>query len=274
MSSTADLDTAVAFLESRGLLDNADLIGLLYGMQSRPEPIRALLCLRADQPAGVMWINDDCRTAQSYVRMDAVDGEAVNALLGSLPEGHEGYYRLHRPHIQRHFGSLTGAAKVHVDINFSVSAAGFAPVAGEEVVEVGQGDAGLFDGCEAWVKGALHRLGEDGLRAFAILRRGRVAASALMGPVIPRGGRDYGIVGIAAVYTEPGHRRARLGKRLVSHMTEIIVQQGGTAVYWTTPDNTASRRLAESLGYRQYGTIEDYTWRKPCTRYTRSKSGT
>jgi len=72
----------------------------------------------------------------------------------------------------------------------------------------------------------------------------------------------WGITSIAALYTEQRYRRMGLGKRLVSHVVELILAEGHTPVYWTTPDNVASQGLAEGLGFRRYGTTVDYLWRK------------
>jgi predicted GNAT family acetyltransferase len=53
-----------------------------------------------------------------------------------------------------------------------------------------------------------------------------------------------------------------LGKRLVSHVTEIILQDGNVPIYWTEPENIASQSLAKSLGYYQIGQKIIYRWRK------------
>jgi RimJ/RimL family protein N-acetyltransferase len=62
-----------------------------------------------------------------------------------------------------------------------------------------------------------------------------------------------------AVVTSPAHRERGLAKRLVAQATRAIHAHDATALYLHAPENEASRRVADNVGYR------DVSWRMTTT---------
>ncbi len=270
-ASLADFDEIAAFLEQRGLAQNVAILQPMHPEMWAWEEWSVLLCRRGRQIAGVETVFDHRKsrrpsgwkpTSDYEGSMDCVDKWAVKALVAALPPG-RGRFRLLRPVVQEYFDQLPGVERGDADFYFTVSPERFRPVAGEGVIELTAADGALFEGCERAALGdplALVREGSG--RKFAILRRGRVAASAGVGSMTPHTGTKREVIAISGVFTEPQYRRLGLGKRLVSHVTELILSDGNVPIYWTEPDNLPSQALARGLGYWQFGEMTTYFWRK------------
>jgi GNAT superfamily N-acetyltransferase len=268
IASDADRGEILRLLEARGLVENwSVIVDVATAPPAREDGCdRVVLCRAGERIAGVAGIRSNAGTKRNeddpdyYVSMEATEGGAVAALVEALPTGELGYFDLYRPIVQEHLDGLPGLIRWECDLYFTASAERFRPVAGEEVIEVTAADAYLFEGCEhppLW-----ENMGEES-RRFAILRDGRVAASTGFAPMTPRGATSRRAVAISGLRTQTPHRRQGLGRRLVSHLTEMILREGNVPMYWTEPDNVASRRLCESLGYWQCAQNVRYKWRRP-----------
>lgn len=270
VSSERDWTAVRHYLSSQWLHENAQLARLVHETPEHRDTQRVLVVKRGDGIRGVVWLNEVAGSPEwDFVTlMEVEDTAVVESVMESLPKDKAGYFKLHRRAAQDYFSKLPGVKVMHTEITFTVTRLLFEPVDGEEVVEVTKNDTHFFEGCNGWAGSALDQIGIAGRRAFAIIRDGRVATSAIMGPILTSPDRETSVAGVAAVYTEEPYRRMGLGKRLVSYMTEAALQDHKYVHYWTTPDNTASQALAESLGYWQSGTVVDYIWRTRCIRST------
>ncbi|HIE26401.1 TPA: GNAT family N-acetyltransferase [Candidatus Poribacteria bacterium] len=193
------------------------------------------------------------------VRMDAEDASAAEAMIAALPSNQLGHFTIFRPLIQEYFEALPGMERSEGDLYFTVSLERFRPVAGEEVIELTAADAGLFEGCERQRR--WEDMGEEH-RVFGIVRDGKVATSTGVAPITPAIATKRRVIAISGLYTETRYRRMGLGKRLVSYVTELILQDGHAPLYWTEPDKVASQSLAQGLGYWQIAQNMTYLWRK------------
>lgn len=57
---------------------------------------------------------------------------------------------------------------------------------------------------------------------------------------------------IDSVWVAPDRRGAGVGRRTVGSVTQAILKDGKVALYRTRPDNVASIRVAESVGFRRF----------------------
>jgi len=267
IASNPDREEIFAFLEKQGSVLNAWLIWEVSdAFQYNPDGISVLICRLGDEIVGVAHILDWIKTPPgpsgwkpNYdydVRMDAVDREAVEALVEAFPIGLLGHFWIFRPMIQEYFQELSDATHTDGDLYFTVSPEHFRPVTGEKVIELTAADAHLFEGCEK------QRSWEDGDHIFAIIRNDRVATSVSLGFVTPKTAIKNRVEAIMDLYTETKYRRMDLGSQLVSHVTEVILHNNHVPVYWTEPENIASQALAKGLGYFQVGKAIFYRWRR------------
>lgn len=270
IASSKDHEEVIAFLERQGLLENAWLIWDIFTVfQYNPDGIYSvLICRLHDDIVGVACILDYRKMPPSPSgskpdhdydsRIDAVNRDAVKALLEAFPTDALGNFSIFRPMIQEYFRELPDAKRMEGDLYFSVSAKHFRAVTGESVIELTANDVGLFEGCEkkrSWEYSKSP--------VFAMMRDDRVATSVRVGAVIPKTARTKRrVIAITGLYTETKYRRMGLGRQLVSHVTGKILNDGNVPVYWTEPENIASQSLAKSLGYWQIGQIITYRWRK------------
>lgn len=269
IASSQDHEKVIAFLEKQGLLENSWLIrSVSDAFQYNPDYISVVICQLHDELAGVAYIldyrklpPDPARDKMDYnceVNIDAVNHEAFKTLLGIFPDDTRGNSQIFRPIIQECFRELPNAKGMEDDFYFTVSAKTFQPVKGENVIELTANDIGLFEGCEEPLSWEYNRS-----PVFAIIRNGRVATSVVVFDVIPRiAGAKHRVIAVSGLYTETKYRRMGLGKQLVSHVTEKILNDGNLPIYWTDPKNIASQSLAKSLGYWQFGQKIIYRWGK------------
>lgn len=272
VASSAECEEILAFLEWRGLLENARLMWTVYQVLRWPRSWYAVvLCWRGDELAGVADILyqtkvPDEERAPGFkpdhdyrVSMDAADRRAIGALLQTLPTDELGVFDTYRPLIQKYLDRLPGVICKQGDLYYTASCDRFRPVAGEEVRELTTADAHLFEGCERQPQWQDY---DEQHRIFAIVRDGKAVTSVGNAPATPPGIRPA-VVMISGLNTETRYRRQGLARRLVSHVTEMILRDGNVPMYWTEPDNIASQRLAKGLGYWQYAQQKQYRWRKP-----------
>jgi len=271
-ASTSDREETVDFLERRGMLENIWLLRFAQDAFRLPEIYQVLLCRVNEELTGVALISDlsNLRPLSTGKRpydyeawMDCVDRDAVQSLVEALPPARTGRFVLMRPVLHEYFNDLPGVGRGRTDYYFTVSPERFRPVEGEEVIELTPADGALFEGTErAARRNPLHNLKGD-TRMFAILRKGRAATSAATRLLTRSANTGHGVRTIDTVITESCCRNLGLGKRLVSHMTKLILAEGHAPTYWTDPDNFASQALAKALGYWQYASEITYLWRKP-----------
>ena len=272
VATTAESEEILAFLERRGVLENAWLMSAVYNAFRWPEDCVAMIvCRSGDELVGVAYVMyqtkvPDEQRAPGFkpdhdynVQMDAVDCPAMEALMEILPTHELGVSWASRPLIKKCFDGLAGVIRKPGDFYYTVSRTRFRPVAGEEVRELTAADAHLFEGCERQPQWKAY---DERHRIFAIVREGRAATSVGVQPVTPPDTTPR-VIAISGLHTETAYRRQGLAKRLVSHVTEMILRDGDVPMYWTEPDNIASQRLAKGLGYRQYARQKQYRWRKP-----------
>jgi len=272
IASRSDWENIFAFLDRQGLAENAWLIGSVFAALQRDEVWdTVLVCRRLHQLVSVAYMLDQTKVpvearAPGYnpghdydVRMDAEDASAVEAMITAFPSNQLGSFQLYNPLIQTYFEALPGLVRREEgDFYFTVSLERFCPVVSEEVVELTEADAGLFEGCERqpnW-----EYMGES--RRFGIVRDGKAVTSLGSTPLTPAAESKRRVRTIGALYTETPYRRQGLAKRLVSHVTEFILRDGDAPLYWTEPDNAASQALAQGLGYWQIAQGMRYLWRK------------
>lgn len=272
IASSSDQKEVLAFLEKQELIVHAWLIReVSHALQRYTDWESVVICRLHDELVGVAHIIDQRKFPEDArqpgfkpgndyeVRMDAVDRKTVEALIEAFPIDALGEFWIFRPMIQEYLQELPNATRTDGDLYFTVSPECFRPVTGEEVIELTAADAHLFEGCEKQ-----HLLDHDPERSrpFAIIRNSRVATSVGTFVAKPKTETKNQTTGISDLYTETQYRRMGLGKQLVSHVTEIILHDGHDPIYWTEPENTASRALAMKLGYQQVGQVMVFHWVK------------
>ncbi len=87
------------------------------------------------------------------------------------------------------------------------------------------------------------------VRTFGVIDRGRLLARCLTtwAPV----GIERQIGTVWSVFTDPAFRGRGLGRAVVAAATAAILDSGRAARYFAFSDNTPSRRICHSLGYRE-----------------------
>ena len=56
---------------------------------------------------------------------------------------------------------------------------------------------------------------------------------------------------VDSVWVHPGRRGQGLGRRIVASVVQLILEDGKSAIYATSVDNTASQRIATAVGFKQ-----------------------
>jgi len=87
---------------------------------------------------------------------------------------------------------------------------------------------------------------QHGARAFAVRRQGRVTSACFVYPNFET------IWEVAGVFTQPEYRGQGHAKSVVSAALRYLATANRQARYQTTADNTASLRLASSLGLEEF----------------------
>jgi GNAT superfamily N-acetyltransferase len=225
----------------------------------------ALVCRSSGRVAGALSLYLEALPGKSpyyVIYMDALNATAAESLAMSLPAGAVSYFRLLTRETQQCLEALPGASGREHWLYFTVTRERFRPVGGEKVVALTEADRMLFQG-----SGQEPRWQHmDPLRPiFAIVRDGKVACQARCGPFTPALAMRPQVWSISGLYTETPHRRQGLARRLVSHLTDLVLREreGNLLIYGTVPDNTASQRLCQGLGYSQYAKEVWYQWQRP-----------
>jgi GNAT superfamily N-acetyltransferase len=258
-----DFGQIQSFLKRRPL-ETAFLIqSVWYALGDPGHPGAVLVCRHGSQIEGVAFSvarsgREGASPRTLDVQMDAASPGAAGALVAALPEGTTLHVQVFAPAVEQFLDSLRGVQRHEDDVYYTVSPDEFRPTTGPDVVELTEADAWLFDGCEQEPNWEYR---DEESRLFAVILNGGVAASVASTPITPEGAADPRAVSVGALYTESRYRRRGLAKRLVSHVTELILRDGNVPAYWTGPANLASRRLCEGLGYRHYAQNVNYVWR-------------
>jgi ribosomal protein S18 acetylase RimI-like enzyme len=258
-----ELRQVVDFLENHALEENAWLIWSVYDRMRFPADwCKILVCRRGEDIVGAAEVLTEPQGPNPQdlmMGLDAVDSDAARAIVDSLPSGRTIRINTYSRIVQEYLDSIPGIERSQTDYFYTVSPDQFRAVDGDEVVELTPADAHLFDGLEQqphWENA------DHGGRIFAIIKDGIPTASLWTGTLINERITTRRTATICAVYVESAYRERGLGKRLVSHVTGLILADSDTPLYWTSPDNIASQSLCRSLGYHQYATNVRYVWRK------------
>jgi len=263
VATHGDRREILKFLERR-LAHNAWVIqGVHDALQDPQDFWSVVVCRRRGKVIGAAHVMRVVASQTGYAyaaQMDGARPQAVEVMTEALPAGEVGQFRLFTRPTQRYFDGLPGAERSEGDLFFTVSAQRFRPVAGEEVVEIAEPRSDLFERCEQQPVWANF---DHGGRLFCIVVGGRAVSSAWSSALTPKGPTERRVRTIGALYTETPYRCKGFGRRLVSHMTERILNGGDVPIYWTEPENIASQRLCKSLGFRQYAQEVRYLWCRP-----------
>jgi len=260
-ASASEHQEVLGFHEKRGLAQTAWLAwNVEDALAVGGDWVWIVVCRLGDEIAGVAgitWSPEKGIEAGYQARADAVDHEAAAALVREFPLGAPGSVSLFDPMMQDYFSRLPGAVRSDCDIYYTVDAEKFRPVGEEQVAELTAADAGLFEGCERqphWEDAPMEQ------RLFAIVRDGKAASSVCTSPIGPRMPSGRRAASVGALHTETPHRRKGLARRIVSHVTELILREGNLPIYWTEPENVPSQNLAWGLGYWQYAQEARFKW--------------
>jgi len=276
IATCAERTETLNFLEACGLAENSLLLQSLEpAFADAYDWGKVLLNRRAGVLVGVAHhyrSNPSTWTPSCGYRayIEAIDHDAVSALVEAFPTGMPGRLSALSPIVQSYFQALPGVAARVGDPNFTVTPETFTPVNGELVIELSAADMALFDGCERNRKNlALNFEFNAKSHLFAVIVDGKAVTAAWLG-VFARG-NHRNVQSISSLETETPYRRRGYGRRLVSHLTELILRDGDVPLFWTEPDNLASQRLAANLGYRRFGTLMWYSWEDAASIMNREK---
>ncbi len=222
---------------------------------------------RAGEIVGVMALSHDPEPApwreHQYdltAKVEADDGEAVLALLDTLPAGKLVHFTVYSPQVQTALDRVPDIERYPIGPRLTVTEARFRPVVTEGIREVTSADAALFEGLEQppW-----DFEGERGGRHFALVREGRALSRAAWIPLTMEPVFSPPIIRITYVATVEARRRQGLGRQVVSCVTDLALRAGARPMYWTSLENYPSQSLAKSLGYEEFAHTVCYVWRKP-----------
>lgn len=276
--SESDREAIYRFLEERGALQNAWMIHRMDGSPLNANEFGRIILWRGEHNiCGVAKIDQYPESMRPVnikynyaIYLDASDCSTLDSIIKELPEDKIGSFQMvFNPQIQDYLAALPESVRWDGDVYFSIDLKSFRPATGEEVIQVTPERAGLFARCEwrpRWESAPPRS------RIYAILRQGGVATSASYSPITPRLPSGRKVVAVCALYTETRYRKQGLARRLVSYMTDLILQDGNIPMYWTEPDNTPSLHICRGLGYTQYGRSAAFVWRKPGNHYDREKT--
>jgi|GEM_PF-1213845 len=261
-TSSTDFSEAMTFLEMRGIISRTGIIDSMWSVLQDRKIGKVFVCRIHGELSGVgCFYHTETPAFEHVSYVDGVDYKTAQVIAEYLPDGQKEYLISNGRHTQEYFAHLHGSNLDRTELHYTVSQDCFQPVCIGNIVELTSTNLSLLEGCEAPID--RNRIERDStIQWYANISKGRIVATALIGPAIINADRDYGIIGIAAVYTEKPFRRQGFGRQLVSSLTENILQAGKRPAYWTTPDNAISQRLIEGLGYTSCEKVACYYLRR------------
>jgi len=242
---------AIALLRSDPLRHLVALKMLtLYGDQAELKLVRGLAgwALSATFPIHVTEFDrKNYPSAAFFVVMDGTDPAAMIPLLGELPRA-KVIVKTSHDAVAQHAVSHQGGRALRAFTSFTGSEgvrAGNIDNVTEEV-NLTQDVADALIAAGGYGQTELDEAFEHGARSFVVRRRGRVISACFVYP-------NFEIIWeIAGVFTHPEHRGHGHAKSVVTAALRQLAAANLLARYQTTSDNTASLRLASSLGLREF----------------------
>lgn len=186
-------------------------------------------------------------SAEFFVLMDGTDTPAMIQLLADLPRT-EVIVKTSHPPVAEHAVSNLGGRALRTFISFTAGAgargASVAVVTEEAKLTPDVADALVAAG--GYGQTELAEAFQQGARSFAVRRGGRALSACFVYPNFET------IWEVAGVFTQPEHRGQGLAKSVVSAALQYLAAARLRARYQVTADNTASLRLASSLGLEEF----------------------
>jgi ribosomal protein S18 acetylase RimI-like enzyme len=171
-----------------------------------------------------------------------------------VPRGKNLLFKLNDPRHQPALRSFFSMSRVTAFVSYTAAAGRMYTIA-DDVTASGTPD----DRCLDMYAGLGHSRAEveplfanGQARSFTAFQNLTPAASCF---TFPNYGRIHEIGG---VYTDPGHRRSGLGRKVVEAALHHLGNSGFLARYQVQEDNRASTRLAESIGLTRVVTYEHW----------------
>lgn len=261
LTTSDEKSKAINFLKRTSFINNVDFIDVVNTSFLQSESYQLIAAYSDDEIVGIIGLRHYTDNPYSYfVQVAASDIETIQFLLLFVPKGENARIRVTTTLAAQYLTGLPYAKKDQVDVYFMADKSTIIPVPYGEIIPMGKGHIPLFDGCEGWAKFSLIRGNYSPNEIYALLRDGKVASSAIIGPIFEDPNGEKNVAGIAAFYTEEKYRRKGLGKQLISFLTELLLKKNDTVLYYTTPDNYASQNLARSLGYIEVFKSTDFLW--------------
>lgn len=252
------LARAVAFLENDPLRNIVLLKTLCYYPQ-------ATHCHFMEGPAGagaLLLLPGDASSfdRRSYPGTDhvvfiaATDPDVLPELLQHVPRGKRLLFKLMDPHDRLQVSRFFGLERATAYVSYTAPAGRRYPAALDVAVSGNPSDA-----CRDLYAAMGHsreelnlRFAQGQARSFTVYENKKPLASCFTFP-------NYGrIHEIAGVYSDAGHRRRGLARKVVETALHHLGDTGLWARYQVQEDNRASVRLAESIGLRHVVTYEHW----------------
>lgn len=192
------------------------------------------------------------------VMMDTDCPDTLEAMLTHLPERRRLCFLVQRPWFAPRVVSLFPGERLKSEIYYSLHPADFRPYLGWPVTQLGVQHAKLLARGEGWTRDVPANLRYPGDHAWGVIDDDRVVGSCCCTEITPR------VVTIQGVYSAERYRGMGVARSVVTAAARAILADARTPFYCADEDNGASRRVAESLGFRAY--LEHQRWLGSKTR--------
>lgn len=241
---------AIRFLERDAHANRELLLALQY------EPVKDLrVAFRGAEVRGVLVrgagpFNPD----PDWLRLEALDVAAVDALLDGIVITPRLVLSVHRPAIGRHLAEHYGVRATGTGVyGYLLRRAGLILPATIEARLLTPRDSALVERSECgWSRGYFEQLFADSRRPWAVIREGLIVSRASSG----YGQRDSEEV--VGVWTDPRWRGQGLARGLVAAVAADILERMPYATYTTTYDNLASQAVARAVGFQPCFAADSY----------------
>jgi GNAT superfamily N-acetyltransferase len=244
---------AVDFLQRDPLVNRELLLAL------RAEPIADLhVTMRGSGAAGVLICGPGPFIPDPYwVRLDALDEEAVAVLMRRMPLTERHTLSVHRPWIgtllAESYGMHPNGTGVY---GYFIDQTQLIQHPDPAVRALRPADVTLVERSHCgWSRSYFQRLFAQGRKPWAVIQDGTIVCRASSG--YP----DAYSEEVVGVWTHPQWRGRGLARKLVSALAADILERVRYAAYTTTYDNLASQTVARSVGFQLYFAADSYQLR-------------